>query len=280
MPALTHLDVVTALDYNVAREIITSFISNYVSEAGARGAVVGLSGGVDSTVTAALAVEALGRDRVLAVFAPHGAVPSEDERDAVAVARQLDVSLRRVDLAPALESLAACIPDFSREDRVAAGNLAVRVRMAVLYYYANKYGMLVLGTSDRSELLLGYFTKYGDGAADVMPIAGLYKVQVREMARRLGFERIAGKPSSPRLWPGHTAEAELGAPYEIIDPILFTLYDAGVPPEIVMREYGPVADLVLARARANAHKLRPPPHPDLTPARRPITPARSTSVQL
>jgi len=260
--------VVEAVDYDKAREVITSFIRDYA--AGARGVVVGLSGGVDSTVATALAVEALGRERVLAVFMPSVYTPPEDERDAYEVAGRLGVELLRVDVTPIAEAFARALPGYSPEDRIAAGNILPRVRMTILYYYANRRNLLVLGSGNRSELLLGYFTKYGDGGVDLLPIGGLYKVQVREMARRLGFGWIAEKPSSPRLWQGHTAEGELGAPYEVIDAVLYALFDRKMPLDEVRARFGGVADLVINRVRANAHKLKPPPVPDLSSARRDV----------
>jgi len=267
---MDHRAVVEAVDYDRAREIIASFVREYVAGAGARGVVVGLSGGVDSTVAAALAVEALGRGGVLGVFMPSVYTPPEDERDAYEVARRLGIEVLRVDVTPIAEAFAKALPGYSPDDRVAAGNILPRVRMTILYYYANRHNLLVLGSGDRSELLLGYFTKYGDGGVDLLPIGGLYKVQVREMARRLGFGWITEKPSSPRLWRGHTAEGELGAPYEVIDAVLYALFERKMPLEEVRARFGGVAELVISRVRANAHKLKSPPVPDLSPARRDV----------
>jgi NAD+ synthase len=262
--------VAEAIDYEKARDIIVSFIRDYVASAGARGVVVGLSGGVDSTVAAALAVEALGSGGVLALFMPSVYTTPEDERDAYEVARRLGVELLRIDVTPIFEAFARALPGYSPEDRLAAGNILPRIRMTILYYYANRRNLLVLGTGDKSELLLGYFTKYGDGGVDVLPIGGLYKTQVREMARRLGFGWVAEKPSSPRLWHGHTAEGELGASYDVIDQILYAVFDKKMPVEEVRRKFGDVVDLVLRRVRANLHKLKPPPIPDLSAARRDV----------
>jgi NAD+ synthase len=262
--------VVEAVDYDRAREVIVSFVREYVAGAGARGVVVGLSGGVDSTVAAALAVEALGRGGVLGVFMPSVYTPPEDERDAYEVARRLGIEVLRIDVTPIFETFVKALPGYSPEDKLAAGNILPRIRMTILYYYANRRNLLVLGTGDRSELLLGYFTKYGDGAVDILPIGSLYKTQVREMARRLGFGWIAEKPSSPRLWHGHTAEGELGASYDVIDQILYAVFDKKMPVEEVKTRFGDVVDLVLRRVRANLHKLKPPPIPDLSAARRDV----------
>ncbi|WP_053240394.1 NAD+ synthase [Pyrobaculum islandicum] len=262
--------VVDAIDYEKARLIITSFIKEYVAGAGVNGVVIGLSGGVDSTVTAALAVEALGSGRVLGLFMPSIYTPKEDEKDAIEVANRLGIRLIKVDIMPIVEAYAKSIPDYSPDDRVSVGNIMPRVRMSILYYYANRYNMLVVGSGDRSELLLGYFTKYGDGGVDFLPIGSLYKVQVREMARRLGFGWISEKPSSPRLWHGHTAEGELGAPYEVLDTVLYAIFDKKMPLDKAREMFGEVVDLVINRVKTNAHKLKPPPYPDLTPARRDV----------
>ncbi len=255
--------VVESLDYERARVIITTFIKQYVEDSGANGVVVGVSGGVDSTVAVSMAVEALGSGRVLGLFMPSVYTPSEDWEDARHVAEVLGIQLKIIDINPIVDCFARAIPDFG-EDKLARGNLMPRIRMSILYYYANRYNLLVLGSSDRSEILLGYFTKYGDGAADIMPLASLYKTQVREMARRLGFIRIAQKPSSPRLWSGHTAEGELGAPYELIDQVLYAIFDRKLPVEEVRKNFGDVVDFVLERVRKNLHKSNLPPSPDLS----------------
>lgn len=257
--------VVEAIDYDRAFSIIASFIQQQVEGAGARGVVLGLSGGVDSTVAVALAAKALGPQRVWAIHMPSRYTPPQDTADAKRVAEVLGVNFHVVDISPIYEAFLKALPEGND---VARGNLQARIRMAVLYYYANRHNLLVVGSGDRSELLLGYFTKYGDGAADLLPIGCLYKTQVREAARRLGFGDIANKPSSPRLWEGHTAEGELGASYEAIDLVLYALFDLKMPAEQVKKQFGTVAELVLRRVAANWHKIRPPPVPDIAPARR------------
>ncbi|MFN7105282.1 MAG: NAD+ synthase [Pyrobaculum sp.] len=262
--------VVEAIDYSKAQEIIISFIRRHVGEAGVRGVVVGISGGVDSTVAAALAVEALGSEKVLGLFMPSVHTPPEDWRDVQEISSALRIRLKTVEITPIVESFSKAIPDFTQEEKVARGNLMARIRMSILYYYANKDSLLVLGTGDRSEILLGYFTKYGDGGVDILPLASLYKVQVREMARRLGFGNVAQKPSSPRLWSGHTAEGELGASYEELDPVLFALFDKKLSVEEAQKIFGNMVDIVIRRVRKNLHKTSPPPLPDLSGARRDI----------
>lgn len=265
MRAPTLADVLNAVDYEATAELIASWLAERAAEAGLDGYVVGLSGGVDSTVAAALAVKAVGAARVLGVVMPSPATPREDLEDAVAVARRLGIAVRLVEIGPILEAFARQIEGFDPADRLAAGNLHPRVRAAVLYYYANRLRRAVLGTGDRSEILLGYFTKYGDGAVDVLPIGGLYKTQVRELARRLGFPKIAEKESSPRLWPGHTAAEELGARYEELDPVLYAIFDLSMPLEEARRAFGRLADLAVSRHAASAHKRS---LPQVAPIRR------------
>jgi NAD+ synthase len=200
-------------------KIITEFIAREVEARNSKGVVVGLSGGVDSSVAVTLAVKAIGPSRVLGLVLPDSkTIPHPRERkDAVALAKDLKISYRVIEIGAAKKDLMRQLP----LNKFAQGNLAVRLRMGVLYYYAAIRHLLVLGTSDRSELELGYFTKYGDGAADILPLGGLYKTEVIEIGRHLHIpHRILEKKSSPNLWKGQTAEAEIGLSYEEIDVIL------------------------------------------------------------
>ncbi len=260
MPELT----VPPLDYDYALKRITSFIQEKVAEAGAQGVVVGLSGGVDSTLTTYLAVRALGRNRVHALILPDARVtPKRDVDDAIRVAEELGVEYHVVNIDEIYDAFSSALPFFSTDKVVANGNLRARIRMAILYYYANAFNALVCGTGDRSEILLGYFTKYGDGGVDILPIGDLYKTQVREMARRLGVpENIAEKPSSPRLWAGQLAEEELGASYLEIDNVLYRYVDLAWPSERIAEDTGIPLEKVKAiirRVHANEHKRMMPP---------------------
>ncbi|PSN84596.1 hypothetical protein B9Q13_05225 [Candidatus Marsarchaeota G2 archaeon ECH_B_SAG-G16] len=192
--------------------------------------VLGVSGGVDSSVTLAISVEAVGKDSVLALIMPDSRVtPVEDIEDAKNLVTNFGVQFKE-------HKIDAIVDQFSKElgakDERSIGNIRARCRMTLLYYYANVLNGIVVGTGDRSEILLGYFTKYGDGGVDVLPIGSLYKTQVRAAAILLGLpERIAKKPSSPRLWAGQTAESELGLSYEIADKILYGLTELGLSKE-------------------------------------------------
>ncbi|MET1129161.1 MAG: NAD+ synthase [Thermoproteota archaeon] len=251
------------LDYEAVARSLSNYVTSFVARSEARGAVVGVSGGVDSAATLALLAQAL-RDKVVALIMPDPAVtPSQDVDDALALVREYGVDYHYVDIGSIVASYARAIPlELSRRS---LGNIRARIRMTLLYAYANELGYLVAGTGDRSEILIGYFTKYGDGGADFFPISCLYKTQVRHFARHLGVpERIAFKPSSPRLWPGHLAEEELGLRYEDIDLILYALFDLGLEPKEAARATGKSVDVVekvLEMHRRSSHKRMLPAMP-------------------
>ena len=200
-------------------DIVRSFIRHHVSASGRRGVVLGLSGGVDSAVVAKLCVDAIGPARVLALNLPEGD-GGADLEDARSWAKTLGIEFRVIDIAPIVAEFEEEL-EAARADRVSRGNLRPRVRMTLLYYVANRDGRLVMGTGNKSELAVGYFTKWGDGGADFLPIGDLYKTQVREMARHLGLPpRIVDQTPSAGLWKGQTDEGELGITYDQLDRIL------------------------------------------------------------
>ena len=252
-----------AIDVGRVAEKLSGCIAEYVEKAGVKGVVVGISGGVDSSTAAALAVRALGRNRVYGLIMPEKETNPKDLEDARRVAKHLGIRWREIDITGIVGSvLAAAGDDYDTAPRVAKGNVKARARMVLLYYHANKDNLLVLGTGDRSEILLGYFTKWGDGAVDLLPLGGLYKTQVRLLAEHLGVpEDIAWKPSSPGLWPGHRASQELGADYDVIDRILYHMVDLGLGDEEVAEKADAPVELVRAvreRIRATRHKRNPP----------------------
>ena len=231
-------------------ERISEWLSEQVVGAGARGLVVGLSGGVDSACTAALAKRAVG-DGVLGVILPCHSDP-EDLRYASEVAQALSVETLTVDLGPAFDRLVSSLPAAGR---MATANLKPRLRMATLYYLANDRNYLVAGTGNKSEIMIGYFTKYGDGGVDLEPLGELYKWQVRELARHLEVpSAVVERPPSAGLWPGQTDEDEIGLSYEELDEALAAIEQGdttGIQPKVLAR--------VEQMISASTHKRRIPP---------------------
>ncbi|WP_297887761.1 NAD(+) synthase [uncultured Halorubrum sp.] len=285
-------------DPEVERERTRSFVAERVDAAGADGVVVNMSGGLDSTVTAALAVEALGADRVYGLVLPCNKIGAPHARDAEALAEALGIEHETVHLQPLFAQFGAVVPDrFDLHDEpVRSGNAVARLRMTVAYLAANATNRLVCGTANRSELLLGYLTKHGDGAADLFPLGHLYKTDVRALAAGLDVpEFVVEKSPTAGFLPGQRDADDLGAPYEVVDPVLHLGVDLGLDPGSVTEriaaavaeadgdagdsggdggdDRGPetaaladvdralVADL-LGRHRATAHKRLPPATPD------------------
>lgn len=270
MALITAESLRRALDYSLVAEHISGFLKQSLSESGLRGYIIGVSGGVDSSTLYALAVRALGVERVVPVFAPDSSTtPREDYDDVAELVESTGGRLLVIELDPIVESYLRILEKTgARVEGLALGNLRARIRMTILYYLANKMGFMVAGSTDRTELLLGYFTKYGDGASDVAPLAILYKTQVRELAKSLGLpRRIAEKPSAPRLWIGQgTAEEELGLSFEVLDPLLFCLVDLGLSVEESARLTGVdvrIAERIAVMVEKTRHKREPPKTPRL-----------------
>ncbi|MFH1413386.1 MAG: NAD+ synthase [Candidatus Omnitrophota bacterium] len=196
---------------------ITDWIKRQVKEAGAKGTVIGLSGGVDSALAAALCKKAVGRKRLLALIMPCLSNP-QDMKDAQLVAKKLGLNTKTINLSGLYNNFRKILP---AANNLAYANLKPRLRMAVLYYFANKLNYLVCGTGNKSELNIGYFTKHGDGATDILPLGCLLKKDVRRLAEKLGVpKQIINKPPSAGLWRGQTDEGEMGISYAELDDIL------------------------------------------------------------
>jgi len=196
---------------------IERFLKNIISEKKADGVIFGLSGGVDSVTVAYLAAKVFGK-KALALVMPDSTVsPSSETGDALKVIGELGLDYKLIDI----DVIHKIYSNHLEPDERALGNLRARIRANIIYYYANLKNYLVLGTSNKSEYLIGYFTKFGDGSADILPIVKLYKTQVRKIAEFIGVpNNIITKRSSPNLWKGHDAEEEIGIGYEKIDAIL------------------------------------------------------------
>jgi NAD+ synthase len=196
---------------------IVAWLKREISHARAKGIVLGLSGGVDSAVVAALSKLAVGENRVLGLVIPIHSNP-RDAHDARVVARKLGIKTKTIDLTDSFDKILAVLPAAGSLAKI---NLKPRLRMLVLYYFANTLNYLVCGTGNKAEISVGYFTKYGDGAVDLLPIGDLLKRQVRQLARELGIpEAIIVKPPSAGLHPGQTDEGEMGISYDALDDIL------------------------------------------------------------
>jgi NAD+ synthase len=254
------------------REHITDFIVESVDVAGADEAVIGLSGGIDSTLTSHLAVEALGADSVYGLVLPSEVNREQNMSDAERVASELlGIEYDVIEIAPLVDAVLDGTPESLRAEdesraRTAVGNLRARLRAVLNYFAANNRNALVLGTGNRSEALVGYFTKYGDGAVDCLPIAPLYKQQVRQLARHTGVpEELAAKTASAELWVDQTDEEELGLDYETLDSILALHVDGPLSPMATAQEIGigvTTVEKISTMYERSAHKREFPPGPD------------------
>ena len=209
-------------DYDTIAKRIQDGLKQRIEDSGAKGVIFGLSGGIDSALIAYLCNNSI-KEKTLALIMPDSKISPESETsDAIKIVDELGLDYKLLDINSIHKEFNMILEPNDR----ALGNLRARIRMNILYYYANLKNLVVLGSSDKSEFNIGYFTKFGDGAADVLPIVSLYKTQVREMARYLGIdENIIIKKSSPHLWPNHEAEHEIGFEYEQIDSILYCIID-------------------------------------------------------
>jgi NAD+ synthase len=242
---------------------IIRFLRTHSERIRARNLIVGMSGGLDSSVTAALCAKALGGKRTLGLCLPEAETRSPRSiKDAEEVGRKFGIRFKTLDMTSLVQSTSNLLHASKKKDNVIPyGNLKARLRAIILYYFANTSKGLVVGTGDKSEIMLGYFTKYGDGACDIQPIADLYKSSVRDLAIHLALpRRIFSKPSSPELWPGQIAEDELGLPYNKLDSILWRL-ERWMPPKEISAELR-IPMRMVARVRdrwlQSEHKRRPP----------------------
>jgi NAD+ synthase len=255
------------LKINPVNEIsrIAYFIKEQVRVSRTHGLVVGISGGIDSAVTAALCKKAVGAKRILGVFLfEDNARKSQDHKDAKRVARELGIRTLDIPITQIVNATAKVLQSRKcKTSRLTLANIKARVRMIILYAIANEGKLLVAGTGDRSESLIGYFTKFGDGGVDLLPIGHLYKTEVRALgtALRLPYD-IVTKPSSPNLWPGHKASEELPADYDLLDKILTLKFDSKKTFSEIGKKTGASKTLiseVVGLNVASNHKRRMPP---------------------
>ena len=239
------------MNFNALVDDLAQWMTQYAAQAQADGYVVGMSGGIDSSVTAALAVRAMGPEHTLGVLMPCHS-QSIDVDYALEVAQALDLKVLTLPLGSIYDTFVDILP--SGPD-IAYANIKPRLRMTTLYYLAQSRGYLVAGTGNKPEIMVGYFTKYGDGGVDIEPLGELYKHEVKGLAQALGIPQvIIERPPSAGLWPGQTDEAELGITYAELDAILDAM-NAGDPP--------PAEDATIERVKRmivqSAHKRMMPP---------------------
>ena len=246
------------INTDVARRVLTGFIRSEVTRTGFKRAVLGLSGGIDSAVVCYLAAEALGPENVLTLRLPYKTSSPDSLPHAQLVIDATGVQSKTVDITPMVDPFFEVIPDM---DKIRRGNVMARVRMIVWYDQSAEFKGLVLGTSNKTELLLGYTTHYGDNASAVNPNGDLYKTQLRQLAKAIGVPQvIQDKTPSADLWVGQTTEGELGFTYEEVDSLLYLLVDRRYSPEECVAagfKHDFVA-LVLERVRRNKFKRMPP----------------------
>jgi NAD+ synthase len=217
------------INTDLARTILTGFIRTEITRAGFKRAVLGLSGGIDSTLSCFLTAEALGAENVLVVRMPYRSSSPDSLSDAQMVIDRLGVQALTIPITDMVDPLLAQIP---AENQVRRGNVMARMRMIILYDQSEAFKGLVVGTGNKTEILLGYTTLYGDAACALNPLGDLYKTQVRQLARAMGVpESIINKPPSADLWAGQTDEGELGFTYAEVDRLLYLLVDQRYSPD-------------------------------------------------
>jgi NAD+ synthase len=252
-------EVAGRLKLNEALAVATlaDFLRDGVENARASGLVLGLSGGIDSALAAGLAVRALGTERVHAFFLPYRTSDPQSGIDAAAVAARFGLALTTFDITPQVDAYFERVDPGA--DRVRRGNKMARERMSILFDQSKKLGALVTGTSNKSEILLGYSTVFGDNASSLNPIGDLYKQQIWQLSRFLGVpDSVVAKKPSADLWPGQTSETELGFEYAMADEVLYLMFDQGLTAEEVVDRGYPesVVGRIVQLERANRFKRR------------------------
>jgi len=256
---VTIPEIDLSINPDLARKILTGFIKSEINRVGFTRAVVGLSGGIDSALSCVLAAEALGPENVLAVRMPYKSSSPESLEHAQMVIEQFKVQSETIEITDMVDALISRDPEMSKTRQ---GNIMARARMIVLYDQSEAFKGLVVGTGNKTEILLGYSTLWGDSASALNPIGDLYKAQVRQLARALGIPSvIVEKPPSADLWVGQTDENELGFTYDDVDKLLYLLVDHRYSPEECV-EAGfdqKFVETVVTRIRRNQFKRMLPP---------------------
>ena len=241
-------------------QVIEKFLAEKLRKVGAKGFVLGVSGGIDSAVVLRLCARAVGKDKVLALLMPEKDSPKDDIVDSKRLCGKEGVTFKVVDISEPVEAFKRAIGE--KVDRKSLANIKARCRMIALYHYANADRRLVAGTSNKSELLIGYFTKFGDGGADLEPIGDLYKTEVRQLAKEIGIpDKIIKKVPTAGLYRGQTDEGEMGISYGRLDAILLGIELGLGEKEIAERAETTVKEVtrISNMVRLSSHKRKPAP---------------------
>ena len=237
-----------------------------MSESHTDGIVIGLSGGIDSTLAAYLACEAIGKDKVFGITMPSSTTPTEDNVHGIEIAERLGIEYTQVAIDGILNEFLSMTQ--LEENNLAIGNLKARIRMSIIYYHANAKNYLVCGTGNRSEILIGYFTKHGDGACDMEPIGDLYKTDVYKLSEYLNIpHEILDKPPRAGLWTNQTDEDEIGMSYDLLDRILYLYSEMNLKNEEIAQELEiPIedVDMIITKVIRSEHKSKVPESPKKT----------------
>jgi NAD+ synthase len=253
------MNIDLAINTELARKILTGFIRSEITRVGFTRAVIGLSGGIDSALSCALATEALGPQNVLAMRMPYKSSAPDSLEDAELTARRFGVRMETIEITAMVDPLIQCDPEMSKTRR---GNVMSRARMIVLYDQSEVFKGLVIGTSNKTEILLGYTTLWGDMASAINPIGDLYKTQVIQLSRAMQVpQSVIDKPPSADLWVGQTDETELGFTYDEVDQLLYLLVDKRYrPQDCVAAGFDEVfVRKIIERVRRNQFKRMMPP---------------------
>lgn len=248
------------LDVNKEIDRCCAFIKDYLAKAGISKVVLGLSGGIDSSLSALLCVKALGKENVIGFMLPYRTSSKASIDDATSLAINLGIEYHLIDISPMVDAYYTSYEDGASQLR--KGNMMARTRMCVLFDQSAKYNALVIGTSNRTELLTGYFTQYGDSACAIEPIGHLYKTEVRQMSAHLGLDnKIISKTPSADLWEGQSDEADLGLDYATLDDILYDITELQINPDTITSLKHPLSDYHRAEdlMRRSAFKRVLPP---------------------
>ena len=261
-----NISIIPEINLEKTKTNIVEFIKSKVSESKTDGIVVGLSGGIDSTLSAYLACEALGKENVFGLVLPSATTPTEDTDHGIKIAQNLGIEYRKIAIDGILNEFLSMTQ--LEENALAIGNLKARIRMSIIYYFANQKNYLVSGTGNKSEILIGYFTKHGDGACDMEPIGDLYKTEVFKLSEYLGISQaILEKPPRAGLWNGQTDEDEIGMGYDLLDQILYLYTEKDLKNTEIAEKLDILVDdvdMIITKIIRSEHKSKVPEIPQKT----------------